>query len=79
MHQAFTNTYYFSFYIPSLSPPSPFKEMQSLLIESAPLSGRSDSNNNSQPPLAGRKPLTTRAAGAGSMRKGSVSSPGSGC
>lgn len=76
---AFTNTYYFSFHIPSLSPLSPFKEMQSLLIESAPLSGRSDSNNNNQPPLAGRKPLTTRAAGAGSRRKGSVWSHVSGC
>lgn len=79
MRQAFTNTHYFSFHIPSLSPLSPFKEMQSLLIESAPLSGRSDSNNNNQPPLAGRKPLTTRAAGAGSSRKGSVWSHVSGC
>lgn len=48
-------------------PWAPFKELPSLLIERAPVSGPGNSNNNSRPPLAGRRPLTTRA-GAGGER-----------
>lgn len=44
---------------------APFKELQSLLIERASISGRGNSNNNSGPPLAGRRPLTTRARAGG--------------
>lgn len=44
-------------------PRASFKELQSLLIERVPLSGHGNSNNNSRPPLAGRRPLTTRAGG----------------
>lgn len=56
-----------SCFVFSGDPRAPFKELQSLLIERAPASGHGNSNNNSRPPLAGRRPLTTRA-GAGGER-----------
>ncbi len=56
-----------SCFVFSGDPQASFKELQSLLIERAPVSGYGNSNNNSRPPLAGRRPLTTRA-GAGGER-----------
>lgn len=54
-----------SCFVFSGDPRAPFKELQSLLIERAPLSGHGNSNNNSRPLLAGRRPLTTRAGTGG--------------
>lgn len=53
-----------SCFVFSGDPRASLRESQSLLIERDPLSGYGNSNNNSRPPLAGRRPLTTRA-GAG--------------
>lgn len=66
-----------SYFVFSGAVRAPFKELPSLLIERAPLSGHGNSNNNSQPPLAGRRPLTTRAEGGkvgGEPRGGSLRS-----
>lgn len=66
-----------SCFVFSSNPQAPFKELQSLLIERVPLSGPGNSNNNSRPSLAGRRPLTTRAGAGGerwevSQKRGSL-------
>lgn len=56
-----------SCFVFSGEPKAPFRELQSLFIERDPLSGYGNSNNNSRPPLAGRRPLTTRAGAGGGI------------